>query len=121
MNLFAFHCKLWIKGNLFSSYLTPTTCHVSNMISFSLYNRQTHIHMQKVKPDTGLKSITIVSLPLENNKTLTHGGFMRHVKLHPDRGNKSAPRAALETLFLALCCYFSQPTSKVRTPKAHVV
>lgn len=46
---------------------------------------------------------------------------MRHVELHHDRGNKLTPCAAQEAFFLPLCCYFSQPTSKVRTPKARVV
>lgn len=31
------------------------------------------------------------------------------------------PSAAWEAFFLPLCCYSSQPTSKVRTPKARVV
>lgn len=70
MEWYVFLSKLWIKRDLFSSYLTPTTCLVSNMISFSIYNRQTHIHTQKVKPDTGLMSITFISSPLENKHLL---------------------------------------------------
>lgn len=52
---------------------------------------------------------------------ITREGLMRQAELHPDRGNSLTPCTAYEAFFLPLCCYFSQPTTKVRTPKARVV
>lgn len=51
----------------------------------------------------------------------SHKVLMSHGELHHGRGNRLTPCAAQEAFFLPVCCYFSQPTSKVRTPKARVV
>lgn len=110
----------WIEGFFaFSTrgYLTPTTCHVSNIVPLA---STTDTHTEKWDPRQ-IWSWSHLSLFEKQTFSPNHDGLMRRAELHHDRGNILTPCAAQEAFFLPLCCYFSQPTSKVRTPKARVV